>query len=219
MTFQEDITASGGPGPLAVDPGHPFPFISNLSISLGVELRTPDGGERLFARVKVPQVLPQWVRLETPEKQGEYRYISLLDVIRHNLNDLFPDMVVGDVMPFRITRNADVQGDFEDADDLMEQIQAQLRERRFAPVVRMEVPEGASAELLARGAVAVEAGGAGVGVVGYGGSAVVGGGGGRVFKIGNQPINARLEAYYNVERPENAPDWQMVFTFQMLFPK
>lgn len=127
--------------PLAVDPGHPFPFISNLSTSLGVELHSPDGGERLFARVKVPQVLPQWIRLETPDRQGEHRYVSLLDLIRHNLNDLFPDMVVEDVLPFRITRNADVESDeIEEDDDLMEVIEEELRQRRRERTVRLELP-------------------------------------------------------------------------------
>ncbi len=127
--------------PLAVDPGHPFPFISNLSTSLGVELHSPDGGERLFARVKVPQVLPQWIRLETPAFAGQYRFISLLDLIRHNLNDLFPDMVVEDVLPFRITRNANVESDeIELDDDLMEIIEEELRQRRREQPVRLEFP-------------------------------------------------------------------------------
>ncbi len=127
--------------PLAVDPGHPFPFISNLSTSLGVELRSPDGGDRLFARVKVPQVLPQWIRLETREQQGAYRYVSLLDLIRHNLHDLFPGMVVEDVLPFRITRNADVESDeVEEDDDLMEIIEEELRQRRRERTVRLELP-------------------------------------------------------------------------------
>jgi polyphosphate kinase len=91
--------------PLSVDPGHPFPFISNLSTSLGVTLKHPHAEEKLFARVKIPKVLPQWILLES-DKPGS-RYLSLLDLIRENLSDLFSDMQVLKVMPFRLTRNAD----------------------------------------------------------------------------------------------------------------
>ncbi len=118
--------------PLAVDPGHPFPFISNLSISLGITLKHPEHNERLFARVKVPQVLPQWVQVE------ENRFVSLIAIIQENLNDLFPEMDVLNVMPFRLTRNADVTRDEEGAEDLLELIEEELRLRRFAEVVRLE---------------------------------------------------------------------------------
>lgn len=124
--------------PLAVDPGHPFPFISNLSTSLGVVLRQPQREEKLFARVKVPEVLPGWVRVDPGSDGKTYRFVSLTELIRHNLDHLFPDMVVLDVMPFRITRNADVERDEEDAEDLLEMIEEELRARRFAQVVRLE---------------------------------------------------------------------------------
>lgn len=126
--------------PLSVDPGHPFPFISNLSTSLGVTLRHPEREERLFARVKVPAVLPQWIRIDLSgtEATGEYKYIRLLDVIRENLAALFPSMQVMDVMAFRLTRNADISRDEEDTDDLLELIEEELRLRRFAEVVRLE---------------------------------------------------------------------------------
>jgi polyphosphate kinase len=124
--------------PLAVDPGHPFPFISNLSSSLGVTLRRPDRDERLFARIKVPEVFPAWIRLETPGMPGQFRFINLIDLICHNLDDLFPNMVVVNVMPFRITRNADVERDEEDAADLLEMIEEEVRRRRFEAVVRLE---------------------------------------------------------------------------------
>ncbi len=123
--------------PLAVDPGHPFPFISNLSLSLGVTLRHPGQEENLFARIKVPQVLPAWVRLDG-EGNGSHRFVSLTDVIRHNLDHLFPGMQVLNVMPFRVTRNADVDRDEEDADDLLAMIEDELRRRRFEKVVRLE---------------------------------------------------------------------------------
>ena len=90
--------------PLAVDPGIPFPFISNLSTSLGVVLHHPENPDNLFARVKVPEVLPKWIGLHSATGTGPLRFVSLNTLIRHNLSDLFPDMAVVDVMPFRVTR-------------------------------------------------------------------------------------------------------------------
>jgi len=126
--------------PLAVDPGHPFPFISNLSQSLGVVLRHPSHHERLFARVKVPMVLPRWIKLRQPSDQPaeRFRFVSLQQLIEHNLERLFPEMEILRVMPFRITRNADIERDEEDAEDLLEMIEEELRARRFAGVVRLE---------------------------------------------------------------------------------
>lgn len=123
--------------PLSVDPGHPFPFISNLSTSLGVTLKHPQHEDKLFARVKIPQVLPQWIKLEST-KTHEVRFVSLLDVIKENLAGLFPAMQVLNVMPFRLTRNADITRDEEDAEDLLLMIEEELRMRRFAEVVRLE---------------------------------------------------------------------------------
>ncbi len=122
--------------PLSVDPGHPFPFISNLSVSLGVTLKFPNSDDKVFARVKIPKVLPQWI-LVTADSSA-HRFISLLEVIRENLADLFSEMEVLDVMPFRLTRNADSDQDQEDAEDLLEAIEEELRQRRFAEVVRLE---------------------------------------------------------------------------------
>ena len=136
--------------PLSVDPGHPFPFISNLSTSLGVMLRHPgsprirdddDLGGLQFARVKVPQVLPRWVQLQGEGVREGYRFIHLEQIIRHNLDELFEGMEIRDVEPFRITRNADVEREEEDAEDLLELIEQELRERRFADVVRLEVDD------------------------------------------------------------------------------
>lgn len=123
--------------PLSVDPGHPFPFISNLSTSLGITLKHPEQDERLFARVKVPQVLPQWIQIEMPEIK-DIRFISLLELIKENISGLFPNMEVINIMPFRLTRNADVGTDEDDAEDLVELIEEELRMRRFAEVVRVE---------------------------------------------------------------------------------
>ena len=121
--------------PLAVDPGNPFPFMSNLSTSLGVILHHPDRHENLFARVKVPEVLPKWIRLG---EAASTRFVSLREMIRYNLDDLFPDMAVVDVMTFRVTRNADLERDEEDAEDLRELMEAELKQRRFAKMVRLE---------------------------------------------------------------------------------
>lgn len=125
--------------PLSVDPGHPFPFISNLSTSLGVTLKHPDQEDRLFARIKIPKNkngLPQWIQVN--EGSPSPRFISLIDVIRENLADLFPSMQVLDVMPFRITRNADFDAADDEAEDLLQMIAEELRQRRFAEVVRIE---------------------------------------------------------------------------------
>lgn len=122
--------------PLSVDPGHPFPFISNLSTSLGVTLKHPNSEEKLFARLKIPKVLPQWIRVESDVQT--FRFVSLQEVIKENLADLFPAMQVLDVMVFRLTRNADSDQDQEDAEDLLEAIEEELRQRRFAEVVRLE---------------------------------------------------------------------------------
>lgn len=123
--------------PLSVDPGHPFPFISNLSTSLGVTVRHVDKEEKHFARVKIPKVLPQWVRVDQNNSKTT-RFVHLLDVIRENIGELFPQMEVLAIMPFRITRNADIEREEEGAEDLLEMIEEELRQRRFAEVVRLE---------------------------------------------------------------------------------
>lgn len=125
--------------PLAVDPGLPFPFISNLSTNLGITLKHPNEEELLFARIKVPKLFPQWIQVRSVETaELGFRFVSLMDLIIHNLRDLFPDMEVVNVMPFRITRNADIQRDEDDVDDLLEMIAEELKQRRFAEVVRLE---------------------------------------------------------------------------------
>jgi polyphosphate kinase len=143
--------------PLAVDPGHPFPFISNLSTSLGLFLSSPDSDERLFARVKVPEVLPRWVPLadERDGKAGAQSFIRLQDVIRNNLDELFPGMTIQEVMPFRVTRNADIEVDDDDepAENLVELVEEELRQRRFERAVRLEFgvpPSQAQLQILTR---------------------------------------------------------------------
>ncbi|RMD60706.1 MAG: polyphosphate kinase 1 [Planctomycetota bacterium] len=138
--------------PLAVDPGHPFPFISNLSVSLGVMLEHPERKERLFARVKSPSMLPRWVDVDRPgepiEGRQRLRLIRLRDVLVHNLADLFPGMRIVAVMPFRLTRNADIEHEAEGADDLLAAVEEEMRERRFAEPVRLETGEHPNPELL-----------------------------------------------------------------------
>lgn len=119
--------------PLAVDPAHPFPHISNLSLSLAVMLRG-DGGHERFARVKVPRLLPRWVPL------GEgHRFVPLEQVIGANLEALFPGIEIMGWSTFRVTRNTDVQIDPDEAEDLLSLIQEELRNRRFGEVTRVEV--------------------------------------------------------------------------------
>ena len=119
--------------PLAVDPGHPFPYISNLSLSLAVVLRGQDSEER-FARVKVPKILPRWVPLPTPG-----RFVPLEHLIAANLDALFPGIEILGSYLFRITRNTEMELDHDDAEDLLLQIQEEVRNRRFGEVVRVEI--------------------------------------------------------------------------------
>jgi polyphosphate kinase len=129
--------------PLAVGPGQPFPYISNLSISLGVMVRDPQSGHTTFARVKVPiEILPRFVRVGK-----EDTFVTLEDVIAHNLDSLFPGMEIVDYDTFRVTRDADLEV-ADDADDLLQAVEDELRRRRFGEVVRVEVGAGMSETLL-----------------------------------------------------------------------
>jgi polyphosphate kinase len=119
--------------PLAVDPAHPFPYISNLSISLAVHLRGTDGDER-FARLKVPKILPRWVPVE-----GGARFVPLEQVITANIEALFPGVEILGCFAFRITRNTDFEVDHDEAEDLLSTIQEEVRNRRFGAVVRLEI--------------------------------------------------------------------------------
>ncbi|MDQ3398491.1 MAG: polyphosphate kinase 1, partial [Deinococcota bacterium] len=119
--------------PLAVDPGRPFPFISSLSLSLAVTLRHEQYGTRHFVRLKVPVGRGRWLRVE------EDHFVPIEQVIAHHVGELFPGMAVEGAHLFRVTRNADVRRDEEEAEDLLAVISEELRERRFAPLVRLEV--------------------------------------------------------------------------------
>ncbi len=129
--------------PLAVDPGHPFPYISNLSLNLAVMVRDPDTGERRFARVKVPNLLPRFVVMPDGE-----RYVPLEQVIAEHLDALFPGMEVESHHPFRVTRNADLTLEEDEADDLLAAVEVELRRRRFGRAVRLDVVHGIDDEVL-----------------------------------------------------------------------
>ena len=129
--------------PLAVDSGHPFPYISNLSLSLAVELEeaTRDGIELHFARVKIPPTLPRFVPVGEAAN-GERRFVLLEDLISHHLDVLFPGMHVRDSYLFRVTRDADLDLQEDEADDLLRAIESELRRRRFGEPVRLEIERG-----------------------------------------------------------------------------
>lgn len=132
--------------PLAFDPVHPFPHISNLSINLAVVLKDPDSGEKLFARVKVPGTIPRLVPLKPLDPDellppSEQKFVWVEQVIAANLDRLFPGMELIAAHPFRVTRNTDMEIQEEEADDLLLTIEQGLRQRHFGSVVRLEVDE------------------------------------------------------------------------------
>ena len=130
--------------PLAVGPGQPFPYISGLSLSLGLLVRDPEAGEERFARVKVPEGLDRFVSVGS---RG--LLIPLEGIISHFLDRLFPGMEVVERVAFRLTRDGDTEIS-DDADDLLEAVESEVRKRRFGAVVRMEVSSSISSEMLAR---------------------------------------------------------------------
>ncbi len=130
--------------PLAVDPGHPFPFISDLSVNLAVTMRDPDDGSDRFARVKVPNTLDRWIRI------GGDRFVALEEVIAAHLDRLFPGMELREHHVFRVTRNADFTLEDEEAEDLLAAVEMELRRRRFQRVVRLEVADTMSEAIVDR---------------------------------------------------------------------
>jgi polyphosphate kinase len=131
--------------PLAIDPSHPFPYISGLSLNLAVVVKNPDSGMELFARVKVPSNLPRFVVTTTGDDR---RYIPLEQVITANVSELFPGMEVLNVYTFRVTRNADLELEEEESEDLLASMEQELLRRKFGPPVRLEIGEGMDPELL-----------------------------------------------------------------------
>jgi polyphosphate kinase len=135
--------------PLAVDPGHRFPYISTLSLSIAVGLRDPETGVRRFARVKVPPLLPRLLELERLPDQpaNHHRFVLLDQVIEANLDLLFAGMEIEEHHLFRVTRNADLSLEEDEADDLLLAIEEELRRRRFGEAVRLEVERSMPASL------------------------------------------------------------------------
>ena len=125
--------------PLSFDPAHPFPFISNLSLSLGILTRSEASGEPTFTRVKIPRNQPRFVEIH--HDGNDYAYVLLEDVIEANLELLLPNLDILDVSKFRLTRNAEVRRSEEVAEDLIDMIEEVIEQRRFAKVVRLEVAE------------------------------------------------------------------------------
>lgn len=128
--------------PLAVDPAHPFPYISGLSLNIALVMRNPRTGKEHFARVKVPPVIQRWV------KASDGRYVALEDVIAANLDSLFPGMEIIDQHTFRVTRNEDLEVEEDDAENLLKALEKELLRRRFGPPVRLEVDETMSDAVL-----------------------------------------------------------------------
>jgi polyphosphate kinase len=129
--------------PLAVDPGHPFPYISNLALSIAAHVADPDTAERRFVRLKIPDVFARLLPL------GDGRFVPSEDVITAHLHTLFVGMVVEEWAMFRVTRNADLMLEEDEADDLLEAVELELRRRRFNKAIRLEVADNISDELLA----------------------------------------------------------------------
>ncbi len=119
--------------PLAVDPGHPFPYISNLSLNLAVTITNPSTGSELFARLKVPKAIGRFLQLPSG------RLVPVEQIIGAHLDQLFPGMDVAGAWPFRVSRNADLTLDDAEADDLLEAVELELRRRRFGRAIRLEI--------------------------------------------------------------------------------
>ena len=124
--------------PLAVDPAHPFPYISGLSLNLSIRVRNPKTGKEEFARLKVPQNLPRFVQLPD-DSRGLLRYIPLEDLIANHLGELFPGMQIVAHHEFRVTRNEDVEIDEDENENLLQALEKGLLQRRFGPPIRLEI--------------------------------------------------------------------------------
>ncbi|MHB8262381.1 MAG: polyphosphate kinase 1 [Acidimicrobiales bacterium] len=129
--------------PLAVDPGHPFPYISNLSLNLIVKIEDPASGLQRVARVKVPPSLPRFIAT-----LGSKRFVPLEQIITAQLERLFPHMNIGETCAFRVTRNADLIVAEDEADDLLVAVEMELRRRRFGSAIRLEIMSGMSPDLV-----------------------------------------------------------------------
>jgi len=131
--------------PLAVDPTHPFPYISGLSLNLAVVVKNPTTQEEFFARVKVPEILPRFV---ATAKVGSTRFLPLEELISIHLQELFPGMIIKDHYTFRVTRNQDIELDEDETEDLLVSLEQELLRRRFGPPVRLEIESGVDQKLV-----------------------------------------------------------------------
>ncbi|GAB2768907.1 RNA degradosome polyphosphate kinase [Amycolatopsis magusensis] len=134
--------------PLAVDPAHPFPYISGLSLNLAVTVRDPEGGTERFARVKVPSNVPRLIRVEAQRERREATFLPLEELISAHLGELFTGMEVTEHHVFRITRNADFEVEEDRDEDLLQALERELAQRRFGPPVRLEVAQDMSEHML-----------------------------------------------------------------------
>jgi polyphosphate kinase len=134
--------------PLAVDPAHPFPYISGLSLNLAVVLQNPGTEKEHFARVKVPPLLPRFVLIPNPDKHEGVRYVPLEDIIGEFLGLLFPGMTVLQYHNFRVTRNEDLEVDEDEGENLLLALEKELLRRRFGPPVRLEVADDMNPQVL-----------------------------------------------------------------------
>ncbi len=134
--------------PLAVDPAHPFPYISGLSLNLAVTVRDPEDGTRRFARVKVPDNVPRLIRVETDRNASDATFLLLEELIATHLGELFAGMEVSEYHAFRVTRNADFEVEEDRDEDLLQALERELAQRRFGPPVRLEVGEDISEDML-----------------------------------------------------------------------
>jgi polyphosphate kinase len=125
--------------PLSVDPGHPFPFISNLSYSLGCILKNPVTEAVLFSRVKIPEVISGLIKLNRMEGDKKHRFVTTVTLVRSNLHLLYPGMEIQQTVPFRVSRNADVDHREDEAQDLLILVEEGIKERRLAECVRLEI--------------------------------------------------------------------------------
>ncbi|UOZ10753.1 RNA degradosome polyphosphate kinase [Amycolatopsis sp. WQ 127309] len=134
--------------PLAVDPAHPFPYISGLSLNLAVTVRDPEGGTERFARVKVPSNVPRLMRVENERTSRTATFLPLEELIAAHLGELFTGMDVTEHHVFRVTRNADFEVDEDRDEDLLQALERELAQRRFGPPVRLEVALDMSEHML-----------------------------------------------------------------------
>ena len=134
--------------PLAVDPAHPFPYISGLSLNLAVVLKNLDSDKEHFARVKVPPLLPRFVRIPGYENIQDTRFVPLEDIMGEFIDSLFPGMEVLQHHTFRVTRNEDLEVDEEEGENLLLALEKELLRRRFGPPVRLEVANDINPEVL-----------------------------------------------------------------------